>query len=112
MIVLVDNQRFTFSPSSCVPVTDPAVARKAPPMPDEDSDDEENQIFEPEGDCVPGRKLVSNTEDTLSKTNLKGWRHKYFCFVKSSVFLSNLQCLKNKQRKSFVCMWMTLWCSC
>lgn len=41
-------------------------------MPDEDSDDEENQMFEPEGDCVPGRKLVSNTEDTLPKTNLKG----------------------------------------
>lgn len=72
MVVLVDNQKFTFSPSSLIPVSDPKIASKAPPVPDEDEEEEEQQQLAPEGDSVPGRKLISNTNEDNDKQNLKG----------------------------------------
>ena len=72
MVVLVGNKQFTLSPTCVDPVTDPKESSKAPPVPVEDSDDEEEPQT-PKGDCVPGRKLV-NTDDTSigDKQNLKG----------------------------------------
>lgn len=74
MQVLVNGLKMMFSPSCCNPVIDQATARKAPPMPMEDSDDEEEPaVQEPEGDCVPGRRVVNKQADEKDeKQNLKG----------------------------------------
>ena len=75
MIVLVDGKRYTFNPTCCNTLHDPKEAGKAPPMPVTDSEDEDSDL-EPEGDMVPGKKVLSNPDDDKGnqKQNLKGNR--------------------------------------
>ncbi|XP_052278994.1 E3 ubiquitin-protein ligase MIB2-like isoform X2 [Dreissena polymorpha] len=96
MLVMVGGKQYTFNPSCCLPVTDPKVASKAPPMPSPDSDGDDNTKGEdesakpaPEGDCVPGRRFISKPdEDKKENKNLKEF---------SDDFGNNMNNLKRNQ---------------
>ncbi|KAH3880251.1 hypothetical protein DPMN_004161 [Dreissena polymorpha] len=104
MLVMVGGKQYTFNPSCCLPVTDPKVASKAPPMPSPDSDGDDNTKGEdesakpaPEGDCVPGRRFISKPdEDKKENKNLKG-RNGYKSLITNFIELGANTCLKDDE---------------
>ncbi|KAL4225843.1 polymerase member 15 [Mactra antiquata] len=69
--VLVGGNKYVFNPTACTPVDDKNIASKAPPVPSSDSESEESDD-EPDGDMVPGRRLIiSSDKKEDSKKNLK-----------------------------------------
>jgi len=95
MVVKVGGQQIVISPTCVNPVFDPELARKAPPVPTSDSEDEsggeEGAALEPEGDSVPGRRVVSNPDDVKDKQNLKG----RFTLILYAIFKIRLTCFCN-----------------